>query len=429
MKRVLILLCFISAQLAAQQSLNLQDAVNIALKNSLDIQLAKNDVQVNDVLNSYSVAGGLPVVNGSAASTESVPSVNQKLNTGTTIQRNAAATNNTSFGVSGSILLFNGYRVVATKNRLEELEKQSQQVLNLQIQNVIGGVMTGYYDIVRQQNYLKTINQSIDVAQQKLTIIETQQSVGLANNADLFQAQLDLNTLQQTKQSQLLVIDQAKTELLRLMTLKPDSAIAIQDTIIVDRDLKLDDILSKIPGNADVLAQQEQVRINELIAKETAALRYPSISATAGYNYSRNQTAAGNVLFNQNYGPNVGLSLSVPIYNGANKRRQRAAEIDTRSAEVQRQALLRDYNASVVKNYQGYVTTLQQLETEQKNFELAQQLLNLVFQRFQLRAATIVDFTLAQQSFEESAYRLVNLSFAAKAAEIELKRLANVLTF
>ncbi|MEI9956551.1 MAG: hypothetical protein WDM90_09685 [Ferruginibacter sp.] len=42
-----------------------------------------------------------------------------------------------------------------------------------------------------------------------------------------------MNALLQSKQSQQLIVDQAKTELLRLLTLRPDSAIAVEDTIIV----------------------------------------------------------------------------------------------------------------------------------------------------------------------------------------------------
>ena len=59
--------------------------------------------------------------------------------------------------------------------------------------------MTSYYDIVRQQGYIKTIDLSIAVAQKKLDIVRAQQSVGLANNADLFQSQLDLNNLLQIR--------------------------------------------------------------------------------------------------------------------------------------------------------------------------------------------------------------------------------------
>jgi outer membrane protein TolC len=50
-------------------------------------------------------------------------------------------------------------------------------------------------------------------------------------------------------------------------------------------------------------------------------------------------------------------------------------------------------------------------------------------QRFQLGQATIIDVKQAQQSFENESYRLVNLSYAAKAAEISLQQIANKLTF
>jgi outer membrane protein len=38
-----------------------------------------------------------------------------------------------------------------------------------------------------------------------------------------------------------------------------------------------------------------------------------------------------------------------------------------------------------------------------------------------------VDVTLAQQSFENAGFQLVNVNYAAKAAEIQLRRLANQL--
>jgi hypothetical protein len=44
-----------------------------------------------------------------------------------------------------------------------------------------------------------------------------------------------------------------------------------------------------------------------------------------------------------------------------------------------------------------------------------------------LRQATIVEVKNAQQSFEESGYRLINMNYAAKFSETELKRLASLL--
>jgi len=344
--------------------------------------------------------------------------------------RNNAFSNNLSASLDGSILLYNGMRVRAAKKRLEELQSQSQEVLNSQIQNTIAAIMTNYYDIVRQQSYIRTIDESIIVARQKLLIVQTQKSVGFANNADLFQSQIDLSALEQAKQSQQLVIDQAKTELLRLMNLNTDSTIAIADTIIADNKLTLDEVLERMPANPDIIAAQQQVQINELLTKETAAQRYPSLIASGGYAFNRTKNAAGFSLLNQSYGPYVSVGIGIPIYNGSiYKRQQRVAEINTENADIQRKSLERDYKANVVKNFQAYVTSLKQLESERNTYDTAQQLLNIVLQRFQLRVNTILEVRQAQESYINEAYRLVNLSFAAKAAEIEMKRVEGILTF
>ena len=431
MKKIILysLTALAALQSVGQGILHLDDAINIALKNSLDIHIAKNRLESNTILNNYGVAGGLPLVTASINDNEQVTNVNQKLNTGVDIQRNGATANNLNAGVTGSILLFNGFRVISTKKRLEELEKQSQQQLNSQVQNIIGAVQTAYYDIIRQQSYIQTINSSIDISRKKLEIVQTRQSVGLANNADLFQSQLDLNASLQAYAGQQLVIDLAKTALLRLLDLRTDSLVYIQDTILVDRSLSLASVLNNLDKNPDILAAQEQVRINQQIVKETASQRYPSVRGNAGYNFINNKTAAGQLLLNQSYGPFVGLNVTIPIYNGsAYRRQQKVAEINVNTAEMQKDILLRDYRSDIVKTYESYANSLKQLETEQQNYKIAAQLVDLVLQRFQLRQATIIDLKNAQQSFEESGYRLVNLNYAAKFAEIELKRVSNQLT-
>src|SRR4051794_18092244 len=393
MKRLMVIFLLSSLNAFAQQAISLQDAINTALKNSLDIQVSKNNIEANSILNNYGVAGGLPLVTSSGTNTETVTSINQKYSDATrNTQRNNAASNSLSANVTGSILLYNGMRVTSTKKRLEELEQQSREYLNSQVQNIIASVMTNYYDIVRQQSYARLLGETIEVSKKRLDIIKAQQSVGLANNADIFQAQLDLNAATQTLQSQLLVIQQTKTDLLTLLTLNPKDSITVLDTFTIDKSILLDSVLNRLSTNADIIYANQQIKINELISKETAAQRYPSVRANLGYNYNRNKNAAGFTLLNESYGPFAGLSLSIPIYNGsAYKRQQQVADINTKNAELQRDILIRDYSAGVVKQYEAYMNNLNQVEAEQKNYKLAQQLLDLVLQRFQLRVATIID--------------------------------------
>jgi outer membrane protein TolC len=431
MKRIFFLIQLVvvfSVAGNAQATLSLPDAVNIALKNSLDLQLAKNNVEAATINNHIGVAGGLPLVTGSLADNEQVTTVNQKQNSGADINRSGAAANNLSVNITGSLLLYNGGRVVATKKRLGEIQLQSQQQLNAQIQNVIAAVMTSYYDVVRQQDYIKTIDLSIDASNEQLNIVKIRQQAGLANNADLFQAQIDVNVLQQSKLAQQLIADQAKAELLRLLTLKADSTISIKDTILVDKSIVLETVLSGLEKNAEIQAALHQVRINEQILKETTAQRYPSVRATTGYVFSRNQAAAGQLLLNQTYGPTIGVSIAIPIYNGSiYKRQQQVAAIDIKNAWLQKDMLTRDYSAQAVKQFQAYTNTINQLDTAVQNYKLSEKLLNLVLLKFQYKQATVVEVKNAQQSFQQSGFRLVDLNYAAKAAEIELKRLANTL--
>ena len=327
------------------------------------------------------------------------------------------------------MVLYNGSRILATKKRLEEIKGLNQQVLATQIQNTIAAVMTRYYDVVRQQDFVKTIQQSIAASEKRIEILNIRKESGLANSADLLQAKIDLNALQQGLQTQQLVIDQTKTDLLNLIFMKPaDAAIVIKDTILVDKGIVLDSIRRYMPTNPSLLAASQQIKVNEWLEKETAALRYPTLRANTGYNFTSNKSAAGFALLNQSFGPFVGLNLGIPIYNGGvSKKQQQIANINTRNARLQYDNMLLDMETGIVRTYQSYKSNLQQLQTEISNYQLSLELLNLVLNKFALGQSTILDVKQAQVSFENEGFRLVNLSYAAKVAEIELNRIAGKL--
>lgn len=410
--------------------ITLPDAVQIALKNNLGIQIAKNNVTVAGINNNYGIAGGLPVVSATATDQEQATSLKQEYaNPANNKSSNNAFSNGLSASLNGSMLLYNAGRIATVKKRLDTIEAQSRTQLSSRGLVLINNVMLKYYDIVRQQSYARTLEKSIDATRQRLDIVKAQQSVGVANNADLFQSQVDLNTAMQNLQAQQLIVDQGKTDLLTMLTLNPDSAITVEDTIIVDSTIRLGAILDAVQSaNPDVLAAEEQIAINQYIEKETGALRYPSLYVNAGYNYNRTKNTVGFSLLNLNYGPYASLSLNIPIFNGGVYRRQeQVAGMNVKNAKLVRDTLLQNYTSNAVKNWQAYNNNLSQLQMAKANYELSQKLLYLVQQRFQLKQATIVDVRNAEQSFENAGYILTNVGFAAKSAEIQLKRYANQL--
>ncbi|HLL42816.1 MAG TPA: TolC family protein [Segetibacter sp.] len=429
MKRfLLIALLFFGAVEVNAQVLTLEDAINIALKNSLDIQLARNNIEASHINNHISVAGGLPTVTGSLTDNQAITNLNQKLSNGTTTIRSGNAINNLNSGITASFIVSNGFRVYAARSRLRALERLSEQQVVMQIQNIVANVMVKYYDIVRQQSYINTIQQAINVTFQQKQIIEARQSVGLANNADKFQAQLDLNAAQQELLSQELVLNQSKTDMMTLLTQRPDSSFVIRDTIVVDSTIQVQMVLDSLQNNPELSSAEQQIRINEFIVREVRAQRYPAISLNTGYNYNRNQNAAGFTLLNQTNGPFIGLNVQVPIFNGGLlKRQERVARIDIRNAAVTRETLLNNMKAATVQAWQVYRNNLNRLQAERENNRVAAALLDLTLKRLELSAATIIEVREAQRSFVEAGYRLVNFAYAAKVAEIELKRIASQL--
>ncbi len=417
---ILILPLFASAQ----PTITLKGAIDTTLKHNFEIQIAENIVEISKINNTAGMAGGLPAVNVNVVDNESSIDVYQKLNSGVEIKKSNATSNSLTSNLTAGILLFNGYRVMATREKLHNLQKQSELELNLQIQNSIALVMAKYYDIVRQLEYLKIIETLFDVSQTKLEIVAARKNAGMANEADYLQAQIDLNSVTQNLKTQELVVNQTKTELLQLMSIRNYYLFDVKDTIVVDKSIELNAIIGYLQKNPQYLSTEQQVKINEQVVKEVSALRYPSIRLNTGMNFNRSQSAAGLTLINQNIGPYAGVTLALPLYNGNTyKIQKKTATFNVQNAKLQLESLLNALTADAVKTYQAYSTSLQQIDFQQNSVELSIKLIKVVMQRFKVNQATILDVKAAQASYETTGYQLVNLAYSAKIAEIELKRL------
>jgi hypothetical protein len=68
-----------------------------------------------------------------------------------------------------------------------------------------------------------------------------------------------------------LVIEQAKTDLLRAMTQQTESNIAIQDTILIDTKLDWEALKTSINAHPDIMAADQQITINQFLEKEAKA--------------------------------------------------------------------------------------------------------------------------------------------------------------
>ena len=393
--------------------------------------MVENTAAIAKNNNNYGVAGGMPTVTATGTNNNTLTTIHQTFpDPSRNTTRSGVDGSTLNGGLSATMILFNGYRIAATKERLASIEKQTEAALQTQMLNTSSTVMQQYYNVIRQAAFLKTIEKSIEASEQRVAIVKTRQEIGVANQTDLLQSSLDLNALIQAKQNQLLVLDQVKADLYNSMVVPANSNYIFTDSILVDQKLNLADIESKMKAHPLLQSAQQLINVNQFLEKESKALMYPTLRANTGYNYNSNKSAAGFILLNESYGPFLGFNLSIPIYAGStSKRAYKNAQIGTVNAKLQYDNTAQDLATELFKTYQNYQNSLKQTPIEIQNYEMSDALLALVMEKFKLGQATIVDVKQAQQSYETAGFRLTSLKFSAKIAEIELKRLSNQLSF
>ena len=170
MKKYIILLhiaLFVTVNTFCQRIISLQNAIDTALKNNYDIQIAKNSLEISKTNNTFGNAGGLPYVNGNVGDIYSNNITRQRLSGESETITGPIGENALNANLSAGIVLFNGFKVIATKERLNLLQQQSEILLNQEIQNILADIMLKYYDIIRQESYLNIMENSLDVSSKK----------------------------------------------------------------------------------------------------------------------------------------------------------------------------------------------------------------------------------------------------------------------
>ena len=252
----------------AQIQLSLQSAIDSALQNNLNIQVARNNIAIANLNNTYANAGGMPQVNAVLNNTNSLTNIHQNLSNGVEISKNNALTNNITTGVNGSILLYNGDRVKFTKKRLELLTEQSEHELNIQIQNTIANVMIKYYDIIKQSAFIDLLKKNFEFSKNKSNLISQRAIVGMANEVDRITALMDINNSTLAIANQEMLLRQSELDLIQYIGISPRQKIIVNDSILIDNSLVEKIIEERLNKNVDFVYSENIIRLNEIYSKK-----------------------------------------------------------------------------------------------------------------------------------------------------------------
>lgn len=395
-----------------------KEAVRIALENNLDIKIVREDLTIAEINNNWGNAGKWPIVVAQLGNTEAVNNLNQQLSNGSSIKRNGATNNITTASLQASWRIYNGQRVRATKQRFEELEKIGTINVEQQMQRITFDVLVTYYNIVRLNQQVKAFNAIIALAEERLKIAQTRFEVGSAAKTDMLQSSIDLNAQQTALVDIKRQIKNNKATLNTLLKRPADQPFEVADTAFTIPKMDYTSSLAKLDTqNLDLMRAERERALLVEDRRIINSNRLPTLSLNSTTNYNRNKASAGLFLVNQTYGPNIGLSLGIPIYNSnITKTQLRVNEVQQRQQVLQQELLKTQLQRDLLIAYQEYETALGVAETELRNVKAAEENNFIATERFKKLQGNTIELRQAQLSLIEAQDRYINAVFRAKIA-------------
>jgi outer membrane protein TolC len=387
----------------APPGLTLAQAIDQALKNNLQTNLARERTNESRAQRGIGLSALLPNISGAASQTN--------------LTANLAAQGLSSSvfpGIPAFIGPFNRFdarfamvqslfnlasirRYQATRYGVRLAEQQRR----LAEQQISTATTLAYIGLLDAGQSVAAAESNVQLAQRLLDLAVNQRNAGIATGLDVARAETRLAS-QQVQLAQVRTdLDTARLNLLRMIgaplygQMSPADAMRFSPQPPPEAG---EAVRQALAGRLELSVASEQLRIAE--AERGAAMGgwAPTVAAFGDYGSSGLKPNEVNLPTRT-----IGIRVDVPIFNGGRTRSEvQVATSQVRQAEMQ----LSDLRAAVEKDVRQALDNLatreEQMRAAQKNLDLAQRELSLAQDRFQNGVADNIEVTSAQTALENA---------------------------
>lgn len=433
MKRLLLINIFswfLIQGLSAQPLLTLEEAIDIALDKSFGIRISKNQLEVATNNATKGNAGYWPTIDLNAGGGFNWNTFsNQKLSAGTDFNLKNQTTVLANSNVALNWVIFDGKRMFATYERLQELQSMGELQVKSAVEKTVYDVSLSYFNIVSLQLQLEAIDKNIEISAERLKLEKARFDVGKSNQLAAKQAQLDYNAMQAQRTNQMNLINVEKVILNQLLTRDVETPFIISDTIILQPILDIETLkTTALKSNTELQILEKSTIISEASLKEVQAAKYPTISLNTAYGYNQTVNSDGFTKSNNNLGLTSGLSLKWNLFDGGRVRRNISnAQLQIENDKIAIEESQLNVNSTIQQAVLNFENALSVAKLEEENFILATESINIVKERYRLGVANTLELKDAQNVFDQSTTRRALALYNAKVAEINLQFLTGQL--
>jgi len=400
------------------RTITLDQAIEIALQNNLDLKQVSNQVTLSQISLKQKKSNFLPNISLSARLSQ-LYAKSLDIEIDEYINENSQSSN---LSASFNLNLFNGGHDVSALQQSRFELKASQQNFTRYQQSIIFETIQRYIQAVLAGELIEADQKNLEAQRVQLERIEAFFKAGRRPVADLYQQKAEI-----ARYEYLLLNTERNYQINKLLLsqiLGSDpgtdykvSNPGIEHLINKVRNFNLETIVKEArEQRPDILAQQNQI---QAAAKEIRAARagyWPKLNffADAGTSYNNSIEGIGfsDQFLNNHPNASIGLSLSIPVFDkNTTKNSVAMAKVNLNNQQLEMQKLYHQVSVEVQQAIQDYATAKKQItvaETQEKYSRAARE---SVEERYNVNAATMVELIQARSQNYQSIYDLVEAKF------------------
>ena len=415
---------------SSPDTLRIETAVEQALRDNFQAQIARNDLVLAENDRSVGNAGFLPSLSATAGYTETFENTTQQFINQPEQEITGAKSTRATAGAELRWTLFDGLRRFATYERLGAERDRQEANTRERIEVVLADVIDVYHDVARQQRQLGVLREAVRISQERLRIARSRRDLGSASDLEVRQARVDLNADSAEVLRQEVTLSNTKAELNRLLgRTEARTRFAVSDRIPLDTTLSYASLQQAAEASSPALQQARQaLDAARAEQREVRADYFPSIDVFVGAGVSESESEAGFVQSQTINDLRYGASLTFDVFDGFNRERQRQnAAVRAENARLAVEAARAQLSAALSSAFESYRNRIRLVQLERENLEAATANVDVALEQFRLGTITSVELREVQEQRIQAESRLLTARFEAKQAEIELLRLSGQL--
>jgi len=334
---LIVFLLFLNASpasLKAQETLSWQDCIEEARKNHPDLISAQENIKQLEAAKKITASSTLPQIDSSVDASKTRTDL--ETSAGTT----GKTTNSYSYGVSGTQLLFDGFKSRDNIKAAAENIKAARYNYKFISSDVRLRLRSAFINLLKAQEALNITQQIFNIRRGNLELITLRYESGIEHKGALLTAEANLAEAEFEISQAKRALEVAQRQLLKEMGRNQFSPLRVEgDFKISQTDLTKPDfetLANLHPSLGKVIAQKNAASFG---IKAAQANFLPELSAQAGADRSGSHWLPGDDRLN------VGLSLTFPLFEGG----LRAAQVSQAEAQFnQAQANERSSKDSII---------------------------------------------------------------------------------